>query len=67
MNREAREQWVMNDEGLYNAFMKSGKSLDKFIKEDMGLIDEVADAVVSGKKPAHYLAYPDYSGRSRKK
>jgi hypothetical protein len=58
MTREERRLWVLNDEGLYNLQRKSGKSLDKFLKEDKKIIEEVADNVTTSKKPAHYIAYP---------
>jgi hypothetical protein len=34
MDDEERRQWVMNDEGLYNWFRSSRKSLSAFIKEN---------------------------------
>lgn len=58
MSREERRLWILNDEGLYNLWQRSGKSLDDFIDGEAKVVDEVQKAVVSGKQPAHYLAYP---------
>jgi hypothetical protein len=57
MNDTEREQWVDNDEGLYNEMIRSRKSKRAFIRENRAMIDEVINNVVGNKKPAHYLAY----------
>ena len=57
MNDHEREQWVSNDEGLYNLFRRSRKSIRNFIRENRELIDEVINNVTGNKKPAHYLVY----------
>lgn len=57
MNDDEREDWIMNDEGLYDQYVKSGLSMRAFIRKMRGEIDEVRDNVVSGQKPAHYLKY----------
>lgn len=54
---EERRQWMLNDEGLYNEQRRSGLSMRAFIKEHRAFIDEIIENVVSGRKPAHYLAY----------
>lgn len=41
MNNNDREQWVNNDEGLYNEKRRSGMSMRNFIKANKELIDEV--------------------------
>lgn len=57
MNNTEREQWIDNDEGLYNWWKRSKLSKRKFIQENRAEIDEAINNVQSGKKPAHYLAY----------
>lgn len=61
LNDEERRQWVENDEGLYNlcrAEMRMERiSKKEWIKKNRGLIDRAAGLIVSGEKPAHYLAY----------
>lgn len=52
-----RRLWVLNDEGLYNLQRASGQPIKVWIRENRALIDEVIDAVVSGRKRPHYLAY----------
>lgn len=58
MNDSERSDWVDNDEGLYNLWKESKMSKRRWIKKNRHLIDDVAGDVVSGAKPAHYLAYP---------
>jgi hypothetical protein len=58
MNDSEREDWINNDEGLYNWQRSSGLSMRKFIKENRAEITNVIENVTSGKKHAHYLAYP---------
>ena len=53
-----RQEWVNNDEGLYNAQRHSRQPMRTWIRDNRAMIDEVIDNVVNGKKPAHYLAYP---------
>jgi len=57
MNNSEREDWVMNDEGLYDWWKSSKMSLRKFIKENRKEIDEAIRRVTDGEKPAHYLKY----------
>lgn len=57
MNNTEREQWVDNDEGLYNWWKRSKLSKRKFIQENRAEIDEAINNVLGNKKPAHYLAY----------
>lgn len=58
LNDEDRRQWVQNDEGLYNWMRSSGISQAKFIQQNRKMIDDVINNVLSGKRQAHYLAYP---------
>ena len=51
------EQWIDNDEGLYNWQRRSGKSKRAFIKENREEIEKAISNVLNGSKPAHYLAY----------
>jgi hypothetical protein len=60
MNDSERENWVNNDEGLYNWKRSSGLSMRKFIRENRAEITRVIENVTGGKKPAHYLAYPEH-------
>ncbi len=57
LNNSDREQWIDNDEGLYNWWKSSKLSKRKFIKENKAEIDKAIFSVLTGKKPAHYLAY----------
>lgn len=59
MNDDERLDWVLNDEGLYLLFRRSGVSHPrKWIRQHRTLIDEVTGNVKSGRRPAHYLAIP---------
>lgn len=57
LNDHDRQQWIENDEGLYNWQRRSGLPIGQFIKQNRQAIDEVILAVRTGQKPAHYLAY----------
>jgi hypothetical protein len=57
MNDNDREQWVDNDEGLYNWWRGSRLSKREFIRQNRSEITEVIDNVLNNKKPAHYIAY----------
>lgn len=57
MNNGDREQWIDNDEGLYNWWRSSRLSKRKFIQENRAAIDEAIGNVLGNRKPAHYLAY----------
>lgn len=53
----SREDWINNDEGLYDWWQSSGLSMRKFIAENKTEIDAVIRNLTSGDKPAHYLKY----------
>lgn len=57
MNNSEREQWIDNDEGLYNWWKSSKLSKRKFIQENRQEIDKAIENVTNGCKPAHYLEY----------
>lgn len=57
MNNQDREQWIDNDEGLYNWWKRSKLSKRKFIQENRTEIDEAINNMLGNKKPAHYLAH----------
>lgn len=57
MDDEDREDWVNNDEGLYDRFRASGKTIADWVRENRELIDACAGKVLSGEKPAHFLKY----------
>ena len=57
LNDKDREQWIMNDEGLYNWFRSSRLSMRNFIRQNREKLDECINRVTSGEKPPHYLAY----------
>lgn len=63
MNDSEREDWINNDEGLYNWQRSSGMSMRKFIRENREEIDRVINNVTSGKKQAHHLAYGPEAGQ----
>ena len=56
-NDSEREQWIVNDEGLYDLQRRSGKSMRNWIRENREMIDQCIDKVSGGKAPAHYLKY----------
>lgn len=51
------EQWLDNDEGLYNWWKRSRQSKRQFIKENKEELKACISAVIEGTKPAHFLAY----------
>ena len=57
MNDTQRDQWVDNDEGLYNMWKASKQSKRDFIRAHRTEIDAVINNVSGGKKRAHYLKY----------
>ena len=59
MNDEQREQWIMNDEGLYNDFIRSKLSMRADLRRQRGEVDGYIQPVLDGDKPAHHGAYPN--------
>ena len=61
MNDAEREEWVMNDEGLYdllNEWRRKNKGgVRGFIRANRSFIDVAIGYVLSGEKPAHHLKY----------
>ena len=57
LNNADREQWIDNDEGLYNWWNSSRLSKREFIKQNRQDIDAAINSVLTGKKPAQYLKY----------
>ena len=57
MNDSERSQWVDNDEGLYLEWRRSGLAKRAFVRKSRAMLDECIDRMVSGKEPAHFLAY----------
>lgn len=57
MNNTEREQWIDNDEGLYDWWKSSRLSKRQFIRQNRAQIDEIIRKVTEGIKPAHYLKY----------
>ncbi len=57
MNNTEREQWIDNDEGLYDWWRGSGLSKRAFIKENRAEIDECIENVTGGARRPHYLKY----------
>ena len=53
------EEWIDNDEGLYNWFRRSRQSKRSFIRENRAELEDCINNVIDGNKPAHYLAYGD--------
>lgn len=56
------EQWIDNDEGLYNwcnSWKRENRSTRRaFIRENRAELEACINRVLTGNKPAHYLAYP---------
>jgi hypothetical protein len=57
MNDSEREQWVDNDEGLYNLMRRSRLGKRRWVRENPALIDSVIEQVTSGSKRQHFMAY----------
>lgn len=51
------EQWIDNDEGLYNWWRSSRQSKRLFIRDNRAELESCIRLVTDGSKPAHYLAY----------
>lgn len=56
-NDSEREDWVNNDEGLYDWFKRSKLSMRAFIRSNRTTLDDCIDAVVNAEAPAHFLKY----------
>lgn len=50
----------MNDEGLYNWYLRSRLPMSAFIRANRAEIDAAILPVLEGTKPAHHLAYGAY-------
>ena len=59
MNDAEREQWVDNDEGLYDWWRSQRARMSKraFVRANRAEIDAAVTPVLSGEKPAHHLKY----------
>jgi len=57
MTDEEREQWVSNDEGLYDAWEQSGLTMKQYIEANRERIDWVARLVTHGTRRQHFLKY----------
>jgi len=57
MNDSDREEWLDNDEGLYDLWRTSRIGKQAWIRANRELIDQVAGHVSGSTKPAHYLKY----------
>jgi hypothetical protein len=57
VNDSEREDWVANDEGLYDMQRTSGRGMTAWVRENREIIDTVACKVISSEQPAHYLKY----------
>jgi hypothetical protein len=57
MNDTEREQWVDNDEGLYDMQRRSRLSKREWVRQNRALIDDAAGNIRSGRKQSHYLKY----------
>ncbi len=50
-------QWIDNDEGLYRWQKSYRMNKRQFIRENRDELEACINRVLSGNKPAHYLAY----------
>jgi hypothetical protein len=57
MNDKDREDWVNNDEGLYDWRIRSRLSMRNFLKQNRKEIDAAINKVLSGTKRTHFLKY----------
>jgi len=51
------EQWIDNDEGLYNWWRSSRQSKTVFIRENRKELTSCINRVINGEKQAHFLKY----------
>ena len=51
------EQWIDNDEGLYDWWRSSKMGKRKFIRENRAELKSAIQKVIGGEKPAHWLKY----------
>jgi len=57
ISRTECEEWVSNDEGLYDLWQESNLPLSRFINQNYAFIKEVAKSVKGGERKPHYLKY----------
>ena len=57
LNDKDRSQWIDNDEGLYLWWKSERCSKREFIRRYRQELDACIERVLTGEKPAHYLAY----------
>ena len=57
INDNDREDWVNNDEGLYNWWQRSGVGITTFVRRHRQEIDIIIRATTEGTIPSHFLAY----------
>lgn len=55
------EDWISNDEGLYDWWRQSRLSKRQFIKDNKEQLKNCIQKVLDGRRPAHYLKYGDSS------
>ena len=67
MNNQEREQWIDNDEGLYDWWKSSRQSKRDFIQANRAEIDAAINNVLGGTKPASYLKYENPDWRAKEK
>lgn len=54
------EQWIDNDEGLYDWYRSSRQSKRQFIRDNREAIATAINNVTGNRQPAHYLKYGGY-------
>lgn len=57
INDDDREEFVNNDEGLYDLWQRSGKGITVWVRKNRPLIDEVIRNVRDNVRPPDYLKY----------
>ena len=57
MTDEEREDWVGNDEGLYDAWQRSRMTMKQYIEANRERIDWVARLVTTGERRQHFTKY----------
>lgn len=61
MNDADRQQWVENDEGLYDMWRRSRQPIRAWIRENRKELDRLIAPVIEGTERAHYLKYGSHS------
>jgi hypothetical protein len=57
LNDSQREDWIANDEGLYDWHRLSGLSVRAFMRKHRAELDDAITKMMNGDKRQHFLKY----------